>query len=106
MWSQIADVVPIGIFLIAYIIVWGWFVAGYRLPGMVALLGIFALWSALFVVVLDRMTWNGSNGYFGTWFMLLVLAADSRRQGLVMQRAFLLAALFFAASLTFRTINM
>lgn len=77
LWAQVADVVFIGIFLLVFMGVWGWFIAGYRLPGLFAIFTLFVMWTALFAIVLDRMTWNGLNIYFGMWFMLLMLAGDS-----------------------------
>jgi hypothetical protein len=105
-WSLLADVIPIGIFILAYL-----FLAlrrFFRLPG---------LWSGLIVAgffvasqaveeLVPRSFLNGSGGYIPAWTALIVIAALLwRRDEQPAARYVLGSAGVFTASLTFRSLD-
>lgn len=106
-WSMWADVVPIGIFVLAYL--WLFLRHDARLGVNSSLLvfgGFFTL-SFFCTQLADGIAANGGEAYFGTWITLFGIACfyAGRRQAHEFY-AVGSAALIFSAALFFRTIDM
>ncbi len=107
-WASFADVVPIGIFMMFYF--------GYALKRFVGLgwvftfvgLGLFfvALWQASVVRCNGGACLNGSVAYFPAFAVLLLIGGWLLFRRHSAGLSLIAAGLVFAASLTFRSIDM
>ena len=105
LWAQLADVVPIVLFLLSVLAVAlrQLFGAGY---GAVALgLGGFLGLSALLMAIVPTEPTNGSGPYFGTLATLVALGLGLGRRNPVAARPLLWAAPLFTLSLVARIID-
>jgi len=108
-WSALADVVPIGLFMVSYLVYAmrrflgeNWVVTGLATIAFVAALGF-----AGGVRCGDGRCLNGSVGYLPALFALVVVGLLARGRGRRQAGdALLLGAGVFAISLTFRTLDM
>lgn len=106
-WSMWADVIPISIFLIAYLYCFFRWVANLSSVGVFMGLVFFAGITAILSLLADKEITNGSEAYFGVWTALFGITcyslgrANSRS---AWQPA--VAAIIFSISLYFRTIDM
>jgi len=105
-WSMWADVLPIAIFVFAYL----WLFLRqrthqFRAGALVTLTGFLVL--SFFVAKLaDHQTSNGSESYFGTWIALFGISCFYAGRGEpTNQRRMLLATLLFSLSILFRTMD-
>lgn len=103
-WAETADVIPIMLFILLYILFFSKVVLGYsylKASGMVV--GFF-LFSFVFGSVVD-MTWlNGGIGYLPPILYLFFLTYLTKKPELI--KKLLLIAAVFVVSLTFRSIDM
>src|SRR5690606_17133491 len=73
-WAQAADVIPIAIFLLAYIGLYGRYLARFTPAQVVGLYILFAALTGVLALSVSREAANGSNMYFGTFAMLWLFA--------------------------------
>lgn len=107
-WAVLADVIPITIFMLAYLVyacrkflTWGWLASAFSL--------------GLFVVALTQLEYaircnggpclNGSLGYVPALVVLLLFGAMLQAGSHPAGKSLVWAGLIFAVSLTFRTID-
>ena len=106
-WAALADTIPIGIFMMAYL--------AYALRRFV---GLNWLWIALAMVLFFLSLWqasvtrcdggpcfNGSLAYFPAFAALILVGIVLRVQGHAASASLIGAGLIFALSLTFRTLD-
>lgn len=105
-WAQAADVIPIGIFLLAYIDFYGRVLSGFPLRKQIGLFSLFAVLTASLALMASAEATNGSHIYFGTYGMLFWFTWHSRTKGFIHWRLYLAAAFVFLAALIFRSIDM
>ena len=105
-WAQLADVIPIGIFLVIFL--WTTLKKGFNLNTRDSALGIlgFIIVSGLFSAVVPKSFANGSQSYFGTWFTLSVLSKFAKLKSLSFSPNLAAATALFFAALVFRSIDM
>jgi hypothetical protein len=105
-WSMWADVIPIAIFVITYL----WLFLRHTVGATVinSLLGLifFCVLSIAVVKLANPSVANGGEAYFGTWISLFGISCfyAGRKQAHNQGRVFA-AALLFAISIVFRTID-
>jgi len=104
-WSLIADVVPIAIFILAYLFVAMRRYFGLSPLGAGAVTLAFFLGSRLFEAALPYKFLNGSGGYLPAWAALLAVGAVLQARGDPAGGRILAAALVFTASLAFRSLD-
>lgn len=105
-WSMWADILPIGIFVLAYLWLFLRHVANLGVqPSLLFFIGFFTL-SFFCTQLADPTAANGGEAYFGTWIALFGIACFYAGRG--QTQAFYAvgsAALIFSVSLFFRTID-
>lgn len=105
LWAQVADVVPIVVFLLSVLAVALRRIYGAS-PGLTALaLAAFLGGSALLTAVVPAEATNGSGPYFGTLVTLVALGLGARRRSPDVARPLLLAAPVFTLSLLARIVD-
>lgn len=106
-WSMFADVIPIAVFLISYLICFFRWQAGLRARYMTVGLAVFVLLTAITSAIANHELANGSEMYFGTWMSLFGIACFTLGQPNQKQRWLVAgAASNFSISLVLRTIDM
>lgn len=105
-WAQMADVIPIGVFLVYFLgylvrVVWN-----FSWAKVVGILSGFGLLTYLLSLVVDAERANGSNLYFGAAASLFLIGICSRNAGHGQWKTYLIAGALFVLSLTFRTIDL
>jgi Ceramidase len=105
-WSMWADVIPIGVFVITYLILFFRYTAGASVQKTILLLGCFGLLTEVVIAVSDHQLANGGEAYFGTWVVLFGISCfyAGRRQAHNQWRI-ALATIAFTASLFLRTVD-
>jgi hypothetical protein len=103
-WSQMADIIPIGVLVLFFIYSFSQKVLGLSKIGMLCLYLLLIGSSYLAMDLIPKGAINGSESYLGVLFCMLVLAKlDNAMNGGV---KLLVASGVFALSLTFRSIDM
>jgi len=102
-WSLIADVVPIFVFLILYVLFFVRYIIGYSYPKAWLFVGAFLLFSVMFNMLVDRELLNGTVGYLPPILFLMFLAFMIREKKEV--RQLLLIIPIFIVSMIFRSID-
>jgi hypothetical protein len=104
--AQLADVIPIGCFILAYL----WIVLrhgfGWELRWVFLGFSGFGIASALTAMLIPPAAVNGSQTYFGTWLTLAALALIAGRYSVLARRSLIAATGTFAASLFFRSVDL
>lgn len=105
-WSALADVIPIGVFILLYLFAInrdGWGLRGWRAFGLTAL---FIPYAGLTVPVFDQIPGLGSSaGYAPVPLLILIYAALLYRRAPKLARGMAVGAVILIVSLTFRTID-
>lgn len=106
-WARLADVVPIGIFLVTYLFCFLRWEARLSTVGALFGLAVFGLISAAAAALSNPHVSNGSELYFGAWICLFGIGCFlwGRRQSPSRWLA-LLSSATLALSLLFRTVDM
>lgn len=104
-WSELADVLPILIFQVAFIGIYALQVIKWNVLKALALLAFFFILTWLFGLA-PRAWLNGSLGYGPALLFLVGLGAYHYRQDHQARSTLLLAAAVFTVSLTLRSIDM
>lgn len=105
-WAKAADVLPIGAALLYFLYVHFHRTLALQASGIAKSLAGYGVLSAAFALGLSKETFNESNNYFGTFFLLGILSWDLRRRGKDGAREYAIAAALFACALVFRTIDL
>lgn len=106
-WSQLCDVMPIGILLLTYIWLFCRHVASLNWLLSAGAIILFLVLSAAVALLADPLASNGGQFYFGTWITLLALSFYlSGRGNAHSSRPMLLATLLFALSIFMRTVDL
>ncbi len=103
-WSQVMDVVPIGLFIGSMLYLWLRDAHGFTRGKGLLTLSVFAIASCLFALGIPGRWVNGSQGYLGVLFFMAWLGFYQRRSTLG-GGEFLAATWLFALSLVFRTVD-
>ena len=103
-WSQIADVLPIGVLVLFYLYSFSLKILGLSYKGVGALFVLLFGSSYLFVDIIDKEAMNGSQSYLGVLFCMLILGRLDKM--LNNSKVVAKAALVFAVSLAFRSADM
>lgn len=107
LWSMAADVIPICIFLLAYLFCFLRWQAGLKSVGVVIGLATFAALSAMTASLANHELANGSEMYFGAWVSLFGIACYLLGKSGVKGRWLVpAAAVGFSISLILRTVDM
>lgn len=105
MWGQLADILPIALFVLVSLYCYLKFIKKFSLIGIVAgYLWLFGV-SYLCETFIDPLAVNGSQSYFGVASVLGVLALDQWREKSPQAKYYLQAFLIFVLSLTFRSLD-
>lgn len=102
--TMIADLLPIFVYQLAFLIFYARFVAGRRLPALAGLLLLFALVNAAFLQLPPHWL-NGSLLYGGALFFIVAIAAYHRASGRREPAIVALAAGIFTLSLACRSVD-
>jgi hypothetical protein len=102
-WSLIADVVPIFVFLILYVLFFVRYIIGYSYPKAWLFVGAFLLFSVVFNMLVDRELLNGTVGYLPPILFLMFLALMIRERKEVKQLILIIPV--FIVSMIFRSID-
>lgn len=102
-WSQLTDVVPIGVFVLYFIYFYTSKAAGLNKAGVAAVYAVLIVSSYLFVTGLGAGFAGGSVSYFGVLVTLWVLAGVDRK--ILRSQHLTKAAAIFSFSLIFRSID-
>ncbi|WP_300032226.1 ceramidase domain-containing protein [uncultured Roseobacter sp.] len=106
-WSALADVVPIGIFILLYLYAinrHGWGLRGWRAVGLTAL---FIPYAGLTVPIFDQVPGLGSSaGYAPVPLLILIYAVLLRRRAPELARGMAIGAGILIVSLVCRTLDM
>lgn len=103
--TMIADVVPIGLFLVASIGVLTGRLLGWKYRRVIAAYALFFVITAVFGIAVPNNAVNGGQWYLGTLFLLAYFAATMRHVDKTVARLYLGAFVAFFASLLFRTVD-
>ncbi len=105
-WAELADVVPIGLFILFYIGLFfrvllerSWAQVGLAYAGFIVLTLVFSL-------AVDPQLVNRSQNYFGTLVFLFVLYYFAWKARIPEARHYLLAGFVFILSITARALDM
>lgn len=106
-WAALADVAPIGIFILVYLFVVNRHMVGWPLwASMIGVLG-FLPFAAGITLALDPVPFFGtSNFYWSVPILLLAYAALYRRQMPHTARGFVIGAAILSLSITLRSLDM
>ncbi|SLN22972.1 ceramidase domain-containing protein [Pseudooctadecabacter jejudonensis] len=106
-WAALADVAPIGIFILVYLFVVNRHMVGWPLwAALIGTLG-FAPFAAGVTLALDPVPFFGiSNFYWSVPILLLAYAAIYRRQMPATARGFVIGAAILSLSITLRSLDM
>lgn len=106
-WAMMADVLPIGVYLFAYLILFLRWQANLKPLGVALGLAVFVALSAVTSALADHQLANGSEMYFGAWASLFGIACYLLGKPGVTHRWLVpSAALGLSVSLVLRTIDM
>ncbi len=105
-WGLLADVLSITLFINLYLLSFGWRVLGLRWVGLPLLWLGYQVASFGLLTVVSPDALNGSVGYLPALAFLLGFAWWLRRTQHPLWRAVAVAAMLFAVSLSFRTLDM
>lgn len=105
-WSQLADVLPIGIYIFSYLFLVIKSKFQFSKKQTALTLAAFLLLSLLIPLVIPNELVNGSSSYFGVAVVMLWLYWLVLTKKLTGSRDFLLMVVFFCLSLTFRAVDM
>lgn len=103
-WAEAADVIPIMVYILLYILFFSRYVLHYTYFLASAMVGGFFLFSFLFGQAVDMSWLNGGIGYVPPILYLLFLTLLTQEQE-QLKKLFPLIGLFFI-SLTFRSVDM
>jgi len=106
-WAQMADVIPIAIFVLSFLYCSFRWEIGAGLVGSLGLMLGFGALSAAAAALSDHDVANGSEMYFGTWITLFGLGCYLLGKPMVRQRWLTMgASLCFSASMVMRPVDM
>ena len=106
-WASLADVAPIGVFILVYLFVVNRYMVGWPLwASLIGVLG-FLPYAAGVTLALDPLPFFGiSNFYWSVPILLLAYAALYRRQMPRTARGFVIGATILSLSITLRSLDM
>ena len=102
-WSQLADVIPIGILVVYYLLTFSSKVLGLNRAGVVVLSLLLIGLSWAFIALVGNHATNGSASYFGVTIVLFILAGMDWRLG--KRKVLFAAGGVFSLALLFRTFD-
>lgn len=106
-WAMIADVVPIGVFLISFLYCFLRWEVGLGFVGALLGLGSFGLLTAMTAALADRQISNGSEMYFGAWTALFGIGCYMLGKQRARQRWLtMFGSIALSAALLMRTLDM
>ena len=103
-WAMLADVIPIGLFLISFLPIYIWVCHDLQAKYIWALLSYFILMTAIGSVVPKEMV-NGSQNYFGSLLTLYTMGLISKKRHHEGFHNLLMASVFLSFSLIFRSLD-
>lgn len=103
-WAMIADVIPIGIYLISYLPIYCISTGNDRIKPILLLSLYFIFVTAVGALIPSRMV-NGSQNYFGALITLTNLGFLSKLKAHKAYEYLMMASGFLAASLLFRALD-
>ena len=107
MWSQLCEVIPIGVLIITYLWLFLRNIGGLDKSAAAGTLITFLLFSAGCAAMADPSKANGGQFYFGTWIMLLCLCWFLFGRGYSKAlRPMVAASLLFLLSIILRTLDL
>lgn len=106
LWAMWADVIPIGIFLFAYLAVFLRYVLRLKVGGILSGLGIFLALNIVLGIVIKPEWVNNSQQYFATVVALIVMGLMLQKRRYQGSIFFYGAAGMFVLSLIFRSVDM
>jgi len=104
-WALLADVLPIALYLIAYIGIGTRQLLGLSWKRVAVVYGAFAALSGLFILVVPPTAVGGSQGYFGAALTVFGFAFALRRRHPGASHLLGVSALLFGAALVFRSVD-
>ncbi|MEM8972627.1 MAG: ceramidase domain-containing protein [Pseudomonadota bacterium] len=106
-WAALADVIPIGIFMVSYMayVLRRFFGLSWLITGACLVIFVISLWQSSVVRCDGGPCLNGSVAYAPAFIALIVLGGILALKGHVAGSSLVAAGLIFAVSLTFRTID-
>lgn len=104
-WSELADVIPILLFISVFLLSFLVRVARLRLPAVLMWFTLYQVTNHGLQAALPRDLLNGSVFYLPTWASLVLMALFCWRTGRPGSRTLAVGALVFTASLTLRSLD-
>jgi len=102
-WAELADVIPITIFLHLYLLFFSRYVIGYNYLYSALFVGVFFVFNILFGKLVNPGLLNGSVMYAPALIFLFIMAIFIRNKPSI--KPFLIAIGVFLVSITFRSID-